>query len=69
MMTTDAQIVAALLSTCSELKISYNRDNSVKAIRAVFKPSTETSVGYRVQVRQQLETLVPFIDVHTKKGK
>lgn len=38
-----------LAKHCFELKVSYNRDQTVKTIRAVFRPTTLTSAQLRAE--------------------
>jgi len=60
-------LVATMLITCGELKYSFNRDGSLKALRAVFRPSVTTSDGFQDEVLKALRLLKDSLK--TAEGK
>jgi len=50
-------ILGTILQSCSELKLSFHRDRTVKAVRLVCKPSVETSTGFQKEVLKALISL------------
>jgi hypothetical protein len=50
-------LLAALLASCSEVKYSFNRDGTLKALRAVFKPSVMNSIRFQDEVRKAIRSL------------
>lgn len=50
-------MLGVLLQTCSELRHSFNRDGSLKAVHAVFKASVTTSLGFQKSVCSTIRSL------------
>jgi len=53
----DAEAFRALTKHCTDLKISFTRDNQVRQVKLLARASSCTSLGFRVEIRKTIDDL------------